>query len=118
MPNGKKRIGELSRRSSFAAGRIGGAAVTIAGAALIGVGLADARKAPQASVATLLPSSQTVAGERIAYPAGAPAKVTAAVITLPPGASTGWHTHGVPLFGYILDGELTVDYGVQGTRVY
>jgi quercetin dioxygenase-like cupin family protein len=28
------------------------------------------------------------------------------------------HRHGVPLFAYILDGELTVDYGAHGTRVY
>lgn len=71
------------------------------------------------AVATqLLASGETVVGETIAYPAGAPAKVTAAVLTLAPGASTGWHTHGVPTFGYILEGELTVDYGDKGQRVY
>jgi quercetin dioxygenase-like cupin family protein len=35
-----------------------------------------------------------------------------------PGAETGWHTHGVPLIGLILDGELTVDYGAKGKRTY
>jgi quercetin dioxygenase-like cupin family protein len=35
-----------------------------------------------------------------------------------PGAETGWHTHGVPLVGLILDGELTVDYGDKGQRTY
>jgi quercetin dioxygenase-like cupin family protein len=35
-----------------------------------------------------------------------------------PGAETGWHEHDVPLFGYMLEGELTVDYGTKGTRVY
>ncbi len=35
-----------------------------------------------------------------------------------PGEETGWHEHGVPMFGYILEGELTVDYGAEGTRVY
>jgi quercetin dioxygenase-like cupin family protein len=39
-------------------------------------------------------------------------------ITLQPGQQTGWHTHPVPLLGYILEGELTVDYGPQGERVY
>jgi quercetin dioxygenase-like cupin family protein len=39
-------------------------------------------------------------------------------ITLLPGQQTGWHTHPVPLFGYILEGELTVDYGAKGQRVY
>jgi quercetin dioxygenase-like cupin family protein len=64
-----------------------------------------------------LESSTTIIGQPIAYPAGT-AKVTAAIITIPPGGETGWHTHAVPLFGYMLDGELTVDYGIQGTRVY
>jgi quercetin dioxygenase-like cupin family protein len=66
----------------------------------------------------LLAAGETVVGETIAYPAGAPAKVTAAILSLAPGASTGWHTHGVPTFGYILEGELTVDYGDKGQRVY
>ena len=44
--------------------------------------------------------------------------MTALEITLQPGQQTGWHTHPVPLFGYILDGELTVDYGPKGQRVY
>lgn len=57
-------------------------------------------------------------GERIAYPAGAPAKVTAAVVTLAPGQETGWHTHGMPVLGYVLEGELEVDYGEKGVRVY
>jgi quercetin dioxygenase-like cupin family protein len=38
-------------------------------------------------------------------------------ITLQPGQQTGWHTHPVPLLGYILEGELTVNYGPQGERV-
>jgi quercetin dioxygenase-like cupin family protein len=44
--------------------------------------------------------------------------VTAAIVTLAPGARTIMHKHGVPLFAYILDGELTVDYGRHGTRTY
>ena len=39
-------------------------------------------------------------------------------ITLAPGQQTGWHMHPVPLFGYILEGELTVDYGTKGARTY
>jgi len=72
----------------------------------------------EAQVAQLLASGETIVGEKIAYPAGAPAKVTAAILTLAPGASTGWHTHGLPTFGYILEGELAVDYGDKGVRVY
>lgn len=65
----------------------------------------------------LLSSGETVVGERIAYPQG-PAQVTAAVVALAPGAETGWHTHGVPVLGYMLEGELSVDYGSKGVRVY
>ncbi len=77
---------------------------------------------PQASVApgarTILSTGTTVTGEPIKYPSGAPGQMTALEITLQPGQQTGWHTHPVPLFGYILDGELTVDYGPKGQRVY
>jgi quercetin dioxygenase-like cupin family protein len=71
----------------------------------------------EAQAVHLLASGETIVGEKIVYPAGA-AKVTAAILTLAPGASTGWHTHGLPTFGYILEGELTVDYGDKGVHVY
>ena len=35
-----------------------------------------------------------------------------------PGQATGWHHHDVPLFAYILEGELTVDYGPDGKKTY
>ncbi len=35
-----------------------------------------------------------------------------------PGARTILHKHPVPLYAYILDGELTVDYGTHGKRTY
>jgi quercetin dioxygenase-like cupin family protein len=69
-------------------------------------------------VRTVLSSGSTVTGEPIRYPSGAPAQITAVEITLQPGQQTGWHTHPVPLFGYILEGELTVDYGAKGKRIY
>jgi quercetin dioxygenase-like cupin family protein len=65
----------------------------------------------------LLSSSQTVIGQPIAYPQGVP-KVTAAIITLEPGQETGMHLHRAPLFAYMLSGELTVDYGPEGKRVF
>jgi quercetin dioxygenase-like cupin family protein len=65
----------------------------------------------------LLSSSQTVLGQPIAYPTGVP-KLTAAIITMEPGQETGLHTHRVPLFAYVLSGELTVDYGADGIQAY
>lgn len=73
---------------------------------------------PATRVTQLLSTSETVMGEPIVYPTGAPAKITAAIVAMDPGAETGWHTHGVPLAGLILDGELTVDYGPKGKRMY
>lgn len=69
-------------------------------------------------VNTLLVMSETILGQPFSYPAGIPAKVTAAIVTMPPGGATGWHEHPVPVFGYVLEGEITVDYGPHGKRVY
>jgi quercetin dioxygenase-like cupin family protein len=73
---------------------------------------------PATRVTVLLSTGKTVMDEPIVYPTSAPAKVTTAVVTMAPGAETGWHTHGVPLTGFVLEGELTVDYGTRGKRVY
>ena len=70
------------------------------------------------AVRTVLSTGSTVTGQPIRYPSGAPAQITAVEITLQPGQQTGWHTHPVPLFGYILEGELTVDYGARGRRTF
>jgi quercetin dioxygenase-like cupin family protein len=69
------------------------------------------------TVTTLLSTGTTVAGETLRYPTGA-AHVTAEIVTLPPGVQTALHKHGVPMFAYILDGEITVDYGDRGKRTY
>ena len=84
-------------------------------------GRANAQAAAPANdypAAPLLSTSTTILGETIRYPKTGPAHVTAAIVTLAPGARTIMHKHGVPLFAYILDGELTVDYGTHGTRTY
>ncbi|MBN8966728.1 MAG: cupin domain-containing protein [Rhizobiales bacterium] len=65
----------------------------------------------------LLSTGTSIVGETIRYPKG-PAHVTAAIVTLAPGGKTIMHKHGVPLFAYILEGELTVNYGKHGTRTY
>mgnify|MGYP000948429348 FL=1 len=67
---------------------------------------------------TLLETDRTVVGETLAYPGGAPAEVTAQVVVIQPGEATVWHKHPVPLYAYMLEGELTVDYGPHGPRTY
>jgi len=66
----------------------------------------------------LLSTATSIVGEPLRYPTSGPAHITAAIVTVAPGARTIVHKHGVPLFAYILEGELTVDYGVHGTRTY
>jgi quercetin dioxygenase-like cupin family protein len=66
----------------------------------------------------LLSTGTTILGETLHYPTKGPAHVTAAIVTLAPGARTVLHRHGVPLFAYILEGEITVDYGDRGKRTY
>lgn len=97
-----------------------GAAGAVLGAALLASaygGLSNAREVLQAA-GPLLSAGETVVGERIVYPTATPAKVTAAVVSLAPGQETGWHTHGVPVLGYVIEGELEVDYGEAGVRLY
>ncbi len=93
-------------------------ATTIIAAFLSGVLLQPAFAAdehyPQMQV--LLETQQTIAGEPLAYPQSGQAKVTAAIITIPPGKSTGWHRHKVPLIGYLVSGELEMEYA-NGKRV-
>ncbi|MEO1092210.1 MAG: cupin domain-containing protein [Pseudomonadota bacterium] len=72
---------------------------------------------PPISTDLRLETSTTVIGQPIVYPSGTP-EVTVAIVTIEPGASTGWHRHEVPVIGYVLEGELTVDYGPDGTRLY
>jgi quercetin dioxygenase-like cupin family protein len=89
-------------------------------AGLVGAGLvigAAVAKVAYPTADVLLATSETVIGQPITYPAG-PALVTASIVTMEPGQATGWHRHDAPLVGYLLQGELTVDYGPDGTRVY
>ena len=75
---------------------------------------ADADYSP---VDVLLQSETTIIGQPIVYPEG-PAQITAAIVSMQPGQVTGWHRHEAPLTAHILEGELTVDYGEDGKRVY
>lgn len=89
---------------------------------LVALALILAAAAAQAGEAVtqeaLLETGSTVAGEALRFPDRAPARIAAFVITLAPGAATGWHRHGTPMFAYLLAGELAVEYEGVGRRVY
>jgi len=63
---------------------------------------------PSVQVQENLSTTKTWDGASIQYPLGT-AKVTGAIITLPPGTETGWHLHPVPCFALILEGDLVVE---------
>ncbi len=90
-------------------------AILMASALLL---IATDRGTTREAVTGLLSTSDTVVGQPVVYPTGAQAKVTSAIVTMLPGEETGWHKHEIPMFGYILEGEVTVDYGSKGPRVY
>jgi quercetin dioxygenase-like cupin family protein len=35
-----------------------------------------------------------------------------------PNETTGWHRHDAPLVAWIVEGEVTVDYGASGTKTF
>ncbi|HHE32340.1 MAG TPA: cupin domain-containing protein [Chlorobaculum parvum] len=62
----------------------------------------------QAKVETLEVTSTNYAGQPLSYPQLGTPEVTALVVHMPPGSSTGWHKHPVPVYAYMIEGELTV----------
>ncbi len=69
-------------------------------------------------VTPLLRTSTNFAGQTIAYPKEHPAEVSILIVTIPAGKQTGWHTHPVPLFGYVLSGEITVEIAGHGKHTF
>lgn len=68
-------------------------------------------------VKKLFNGDQNAIGQILAYPTG-DLELTSELIVVPPAKETGWHMHAVPMFGYIIAGEITVDYGNKGRHVY
>jgi quercetin dioxygenase-like cupin family protein len=69
-------------------------------------------------VKELLSTSKTVVGEDIRYPSTGSPRITVSIVTVAPGSDAAFHRHPAPLVAYILEGELSVDYGAKGTRTY
>jgi D-alanyl-D-alanine dipeptidase len=75
------------------------------------------KRATAPSADRLFQTGETTTGEKVAWPGGTAAQITAQIVTIAPGQTTGWHRHGVPTFGYVLSGELEVEYDGIGRRV-
>ena len=61
------------------------------------------------TVEPILKADTTTIGQTITYPHFHKDEVTILKVTIPPGASTGWHKHGFPAFAYVLQGKLSVE---------
>ena len=81
---------------------------------LAGIGFAKVSYPP---VHVLVSSETDILGQKFLYPQNTP-KITAAIVTMKPGEETGPHKHDVPLFAYVLEGEVTVNYGGGRIKVY
>ena len=92
------------------------ALIILLGAVSFGAGFGFA-KISYPPVHVLLSSETDILGQTFEYPKSAP-KITAAIVTMKPGEETGLHKHDVPLFAYVLEGEVTVNYGAGRIKVY
>lgn len=81
-------------------------------------GLSATSWAQAYSARELLSTQTTILGETIRYPDSGQARVSSSIVTIEPGQDTVFHRHPAPMFAYILEGEVTVDYGDAGKRVY
>lgn len=60
---------------------------------------------------------KTTLGQDFKYPAGQPL-IKAFNIDIPVGKQTSLHKHLIPLFVYVVSGDLEVDYGSKGKKTY
>jgi quercetin dioxygenase-like cupin family protein len=91
------------------------AACGLAIGALGGWAVAKDRYPP---VDVLLQAATTTIDQPVSYPTAGRPEITAAMVTMQPGDVTGLHRHDVPMFAWIMQGGITVDYGPAGTRAY
>lgn len=57
----------------------------------------------------LLLTDTTSIGQKIVLPQFEQFEVKMSKVTIPVGQQTGWHQHELPVFAYIIEGELTVE---------
>lgn len=48
-------------------------------------------------------------GQKLAYAKDEKPEVTVALVEIPPGGDTGWHSHPIPVYAYVLSGTITVE---------
>ena len=66
----------------------------------------------------VLKTKNTSNGQPIAYLKMDNPEVTVMTVELPFGAETGWHTHPVPVYAYVLSGSLTIEVEDKKTSIF
>lgn len=66
----------------------------------------------------LLETTEDALGNDIAYPTTGDARVTATVLTLGPGQRSNVLQHETPMFAYVLEGRVTLNYGRNGFKAF
>lgn len=92
-------------------------AVALLAASAIPAAAQSASKTAYPKPEVLLSTSTDTVGAPIRYPGGTP-HVSAYMLTMVPGQTTGWHEHEAPLFAHILSGAIEVNYGDKGKKIY
>lgn len=93
-----------------------GAAMALGVLAFSGSGFADEAASANGPTSTpLLEATTHGDGKPLTYPTGKPL-VTARLTEIKPGVETNHHRHPIPLFAYILQGELTLHDEAGGVR--
>jgi quercetin dioxygenase-like cupin family protein len=85
---------------------------------LLGLSASSVAAQPSYPAEQLLSTTRTVVGEEIRYPQGGQPRVKMAIVTIQPGTATALHRHPTPLVAYVLEGQVTVDYGVHGLKTF
>ncbi len=115
MITAKRRVGVLAAVGLAAvllAGCGGGSDATTSGAPASG-------SAGSGGNQVLLDKQQvTILDQPITYPKKKPAQISSSIVSLEPGQETGFHKHGAPMYAYILEGTLTVEYDAGVTKEY
>jgi quercetin dioxygenase-like cupin family protein len=63
---------------------------------------------PSVKVKRILETTKTTSGDPIRYPVTDEPLVQSLIVEIPPGGETGWHSHPVPAYAYILAGTIEV----------
>ena len=60
---------------------------------------------------------KTILGQDFKYPTGAPL-IKGRIVEIKPGQDIEWHKHAIPVYAYVISGNLVVDYGSKGKRTF